>query len=220
MSVTLSKNQNFLHWSLFPACEWLVCDASMHGRRFPICLQFSAQFAGSCILWNNQPPHPPLVTLMDSLTCFYQKIWFGSKHWLVNKAIYLSFWKYLHQSDNFTTLSDFDCLYHGKTVLCSPIVSAILRGWGHCGNVAQLFFLWIIRHGLHFMRPTSDSCAPNNTAIENQGWIREEWIRFLAFDKKTDNAIDERRGALSIRGQNKRSSLKITLFFFHNLNLT
>ena len=169
MSVTLGKNQNFLHRSLFPACEWLVCDASMHGRRFPICLQFSAQFAGSCILWNNQPPHPPLVTLMDSLTCFYQKIWFGSKHWLVNKAIYLSFWKYLHQSDNFTTLSDFDCLYHGKTVLCSPIVSAILRGWGHCGNVAQLFFFC----GLYVTDYTS--CAQlqivaHPTIQQYQGW--------------------------------------------------
>ena len=61
------------------------------------------------------------------------------------------------------------------------------------------FFLWIIRHGLHFMRPTSDSCAPNNTAIENQmKLIREEWIRFLAFDKKTDNAIDERRGSAAL----------------------
>ena len=107
---------------------------------------------------------------------------------------------------------------------CAPPLSRL--SWEVGGIVEMLrncFFLWIIRHGLHFMRPTSDSCAPNNTAIENQGWIREEWIRFLAFDKKTDNAIDERRGALSIRGQNKRSSLKITLFcffFIHNLNLT
>lgn len=91
MSVTLGKNQNFLHRSLFPACEWLVCDASMHGRRFPICLQFSAQFAGSCILWNNQT-HPPLVTLMDSLTCFYQKIWFG--HLFVILEIFAPVWQF------------------------------------------------------------------------------------------------------------------------------
>ena len=67
MSVTLGKNQNFLHRSVFPACEWLVCDASMHGRRFPICLQFSAQFAGSCILWNNQPP-PSTLGHLDGFT--------------------------------------------------------------------------------------------------------------------------------------------------------
>ena len=60
------------------------------------------------------------------------------------------------------------------------------------------FFLWIIRHGLHFMRPTSDSCAPNNTTISRMKLIREEWIRFLAFDKKTDNAIDERRGSAAL----------------------
>ena len=129
-------------FSLFLACEWLV--AVMR-----VCTADARSFVPDCRL--SDPFAPPLSVLctcirgptknprpIDGFTVLGLSL--GSTFWTFVISI---FWQYLLKANIFTALSDSDHLYHSKTVLCLPIVRAILRGWRHCGNfgsVAQLPF--------------------------------------------------------------------------------
>ena len=125
----------------------LWCEYA-RGRRSLIYLRLSDRI---CLLVSVvQPNNPPwwlhcLASIIIGLIC--PTVFVGQKGKLF---VIFIFWPNLLPSDIFTAPSDCDYLYHSKTVLCSTIVRAILRGWRHCGNLGfcTIAFFSSIPHSL------------------------------------------------------------------------